>query len=83
MAETKLTCRICGGEGYLDTNQGRFPCRCNWQDPRGEQPTNREMEMVLVGYENMGPEGDYPAAVEHLCQLLRAALTQPETPDHG
>lgn len=43
-------------------------------DPLQDPPpisTWREIEPVLVGYENMGPEGDYPAAVAHLCRLLR------------
>jgi len=66
------TCRICGGDGYLDTSAGMLPCRCSRLDPRSV-----EMEMVLVGYENMGPEGDHAEAVAHLCELLRDVIRRP------
>jgi hypothetical protein len=43
-----------------------------------------DYEQLLVGYENMGPEGDHDRAVKHLCSLLRQVMARlPSAPLAG
>jgi hypothetical protein len=43
----------------------------------------RETAQIIAGYRNMDSEGDYPAAVKHLCELLENTRPKPSEPTGG